>query len=42
MIAQAKETTEKLARAQKLAKRRLTNGVMPELDVCSAALELRP
>ncbi|MBL8386970.1 MAG: hypothetical protein JNK17_01905 [Hydrogenophaga sp.] len=40
LIAQAKDTTEKLALAQKLATRRLASGVVPELDACFAALEL--
>lgn len=40
LIAKAKDTTEKLALAQKLATRRLASGVVPELDACFAALEL--
>jgi hypothetical protein len=42
LIVQAKGTTEKVALAQKLATRRLASGVVPELDACFAALELRP
>lgn len=42
LIAQAKSTTEKVALAQKLATRRLAIGVVPELDACFAALELKP
>jgi hypothetical protein len=42
LIVQAKSTTEKLALAQKLATRRLASGVVPELDACFAALELKP
>jgi hypothetical protein len=42
LIAQAKGTTEKVALAQKLATRRLATGVVPELDACFAALELKP
>jgi hypothetical protein len=41
LIAQAGRTAEKLALAQKLATRRLACGVVPELDECFAALELR-
>ena len=41
-IAQAKDTIEKLALARKLATRRLASGVVPELDVCFAALEFKP
>ena len=41
LIAQAKDTADKLALAQRLATRRLASGVMPELDECFAALELR-
>jgi hypothetical protein len=41
LIAKAKDTAEKLAWAQKLATRRLAFGVVPELDQCFAALELR-
>lgn len=40
LIAQAADTTEKLALAQKLATRRLASGVLPELDACFAALHL--
>ena len=42
LIAQARDTAEKLALAQKLATRRLASGVVPELDACFAALELTP
>ena len=42
LIARAKDTIEKLALAQKLATRRLASGVVPELDVCFAALEFKP
>lgn len=41
LIAQAKDTTEKVALAQKLATRRLAIGVVPELDACFAALEFK-
>jgi hypothetical protein len=41
LIANAQSTTDKLALAQKLATRRLASGVVPELDQCFAALELR-
>jgi hypothetical protein len=41
LIAQARETADKLALAQRLATRRLASGVVPELDECFAALELR-
>lgn len=41
LIAQAKGTTEKVALAQKLATRRLAIGVVPELDACFAALNLK-
>ena len=40
LIAQARDTAEKVAWAQKLATRRLAAGVVPELDECFAALEL--
>jgi hypothetical protein len=40
LIAQAPDSTGKLALAQKLATRRLACGVVPELDECFAALEL--
>jgi hypothetical protein len=40
LIAQATDTAEKLALAQKLATRRLAHGVLPELDACFAALHL--
>jgi hypothetical protein len=42
LIAQAKGTAEKVALAQKLATRRLASGVVPELDACYSALELKP
>jgi hypothetical protein len=41
LIAQARDTAEKLAWAQKLATRRLASGVVPELDACFGALDLR-
>jgi len=41
LIARTRDTTEKLALAQQLAIRRLASGVVPELDECFAALELR-
>ena len=41
LIAQARDTAEKVAWAQKLATRRLASGVVPELDECFAALDLR-
>ena len=41
LIARASETSQKLALAQKLATRRLAMGVVPELDACFAALDLR-
>ena len=41
LIARAKDSAAKLALAQKLATRRLASGVVPELDECFAALELR-
>lgn len=41
LIARATETADKLALAQRLATRRLASGVVPELDECFAALELR-
>jgi hypothetical protein len=41
LIAQAKDSSSKLALAQKLASRRLASGVVPELDECFAALELQ-
>ena len=40
LIAKTRDTTEKLALAQKLATRRLASGVVPELDACFAALRL--
>ena len=42
LIAQAKGTNEKVALAQKLATRRLALGVVPELDACFTALEVKP
>jgi len=41
LIVKAKDTADKLAWAQKLATRRLASGVVPELDECFAALDLR-
>jgi hypothetical protein len=41
LITAAKGTSEKLALAQRLATRRLACGVVPELDACFAALELK-
>ena len=41
LIAKAENISDKLALAQKLATRRLASGVVPELDRCFAALELR-
>jgi len=41
LIVQAKSTTEKVALAQKLATRRLACGVVPELDACYSALDLK-
>ena len=41
LIAKATDTAKKLAWAQKLATRRLASGVVPELDECFAALDLR-
>jgi hypothetical protein len=41
LIAQSHSTAEKLGWAQKLATRRLASGVVPELDECFAALDLR-
>ncbi|ABM94632.1 StbB family protein [Methylibium petroleiphilum] len=40
LIAKAKDATEKLALAQKLATRRLASGVVLELDACFGALDL--
>ncbi len=40
-IAEAHDTVEKVAWARKLANRRLACGVVPELDDCFAALDLR-
>ena len=40
-IAKADSTSEKLALAQRLATQRLARGVIPELDACFAALDLR-
>jgi len=41
LIAQARDTAEKLAWAQRLATRRLASGVVPELNDCFAALDLK-
>jgi len=41
LIVQAKSTTKKVALTQKLATRRLASGVVPELDACYSALELK-
>ena len=41
LIAEGRDTAEKVALAQKLATRRLACGVVPELDDCFAALDLR-
>ena len=41
LIVKAKDVADKLAWAQKLATRRLASGVVPELDECYAALDLR-
>ena len=40
LIAAAKDSSERLALAQRLATRRLASGVVPELDACFAALRL--
>jgi hypothetical protein len=40
LIVKTKGTAERLALAQKLATRRLAVGVLPQLDVCFAALGL--
>jgi hypothetical protein len=40
-IARATSMSDKLALAQRLATQRLARGVLPELDACFAALELR-
>lgn len=40
-IARAGSTSDKLALAQRLATQRLARGVIPELDACFAALDLR-
>jgi len=40
-IAQAPDTLQKIALAQRLATQRLAAGVVPELDECFAALELK-
>jgi hypothetical protein len=42
LIAQAKDTDEKLALARRLANCRLARGVVPERDACFTALELEP
>ena len=41
LIAKAKDSADRLQLAQRLATRRLACGVVPELDECFAALELR-
>ena len=41
LIAKAGTLDDKLVWAQKLATRRLASGVVPELDECFAALDLR-
>jgi len=41
LIVKAQNAADKLALAQKLATRRLATGVVPELDACFAALDLR-
>jgi MinD-like ATPase involved in chromosome partitioning or flagellar assembly len=41
LIVKARDTADKLSLAQKLATRRLACGVVPELDECFAALDLR-
>jgi hypothetical protein len=41
LIARARDTAEKVALAHKLAIRRLASGVVPELNECFAALDLR-
>ena len=41
LIAKASSLDDKLVLAQQLATRRLASGVVPELDECFAALELR-
>ena len=41
LIAKTRDTTEKLALARQLATRRLATGVVPELDACFEALDLR-
>jgi hypothetical protein len=40
LIVKAKDTSEKVALARRLATVRLACGVVPELDECFAALEL--
>jgi hypothetical protein len=42
LIAEAPDVAQKVALAQRLATRRLACGVVPELDACFAALQLRP
>ena len=42
LIAAAPDSTERLALAQRLATRRLASGVVPELDACFGALDLKP
>ena len=41
LIAHVQDTAERVALARRLATRRLASGVVPELDECFAALELR-
>ncbi len=41
MIVKATDTAEKVALARRLATKRLASGVVPELDECFAALELK-
>jgi Flp pilus assembly CpaE family ATPase len=41
LIAKAKDQAEKIALADKLAVKRLADGVLPELDACFAALALK-
>ena len=41
MIVRATDTAEKVALARRLATKRLASGVVPELDECFAALELK-
>ena len=41
LIAKAKDQAEKVALADKLAVKRLADGVLPELDACYKALALK-